>query len=38
MPALREPIKIAAFRKGMTVADIVRALLERQFPGEESGE
>ena len=35
-PTLRGRIKIAAFRQGMTVADMVRALLERQFPDEES--
>ena len=37
-PALRGRIKIAAFRRGMTVADMVRALLEREFPDEESRE
>ena len=37
-PALRGRIKIAAFRNGMTVADMVRALLEREFPDEESGQ
>jgi hypothetical protein len=36
-PALRGRIKIAAFRQGMTVADMVRAMLEREYPGEESG-
>ena len=35
-PALRGRIKIAAFRQGVTVADMVRALLEREFPDEES--
>ena len=34
-PALRGRIKIAAFRQGMTVADMVRALLEREFADEE---
>jgi len=33
-PELRARIKVAAFRRGMTVADAVRALLEREFPGE----
>jgi hypothetical protein len=36
-PALRGRIKIAAFRQGVTVAEAVRALLEREFPEEESG-
>ena len=36
-PALRGRIKIAAFRQGMTVADMLRALLEREFPDEDSG-
>ena len=35
-PTLRGRIKIAAFRQGVTVADMVRALLEREFPDEES--
>jgi hypothetical protein len=33
-PALRGRVKIAAFRQGVTVADMVRALLEREFPDE----
>jgi hypothetical protein len=36
-PALRGRIKIAAFRQGITVADAVRALLEREFPDNEGG-
>jgi hypothetical protein len=36
-PELRGRIKVAAFRRGMTVADMLRALLEREFPAEESG-
>ena len=31
-PDLRGRIKIAAFERGMTVADMLRALLEREFP------
>jgi hypothetical protein len=31
-PALRGRIKVAAFRKGLTVADVLRALLEQEFP------
>lgn len=31
-PALRGRIKIAAFQRGLTVADVIRALLEREFP------
>ena len=31
-PALRGRIKVAAFRQGITVADMLRALLEREFP------
>jgi hypothetical protein len=33
-PALRGRIKVAAFRRGLTVADILRALLAREFPDE----
>ena len=32
MPALRARIKIAAFSQGVTVAELLRALLEREFP------
>lgn len=35
-PALRGRIKIAAFRQGLTVADKIRELLEREFPDRES--
>ncbi len=35
-PALRGRIKIVAFRRGLTVADMLRELLAREFP--ESGE
>ncbi len=31
-PALRGRIKIAAFQRGITVADMLRALLAREFP------
>lgn len=31
-PALRGRIKIAAFQRGETVADMLRKLLEREFP------
>jgi hypothetical protein len=33
-PALRGKIKVAAFRRGLTVADMLRALLAREFPDE----
>jgi hypothetical protein len=31
-PELRGRIKVRAFQKGMTVAELLRALLEREFP------
>jgi hypothetical protein len=31
-PALRGRIKVTAFRRGVTVADMLRALLDREFP------
>lgn len=31
-PALRGRIKVIAFRRGMTAADMLRALLEREYP------
>jgi hypothetical protein len=31
-PDLRGRIKIVAFRRGVTVADLLRALLAREFP------
>lgn len=31
-PALRARIKISAFTRGVTVAELLRALLEREFP------
>ena len=33
-PALRGRIKIAAFQRGLTVADMLRALLGREFPAD----
>ncbi len=35
-PALRARIKVAAFTQGITVADMLRDLLERAFPGSTS--
>lgn len=32
--ALRGRIKIAAFQRGLTVADMLRALLDREFPAD----
>jgi len=31
-PALRGRIKVTAFRRGVTVADMLRTLLDREFP------
>ncbi|MBR0945509.1 hypothetical protein ABIF68_005599 [Bradyrhizobium japonicum] len=36
-PALRGRIKVAAFRRGVTVADMLRDLLVREFP-DDAGE
>jgi hypothetical protein len=36
-PALRGRIKIAAFQRGQTVADMLRALLAREFPDTDGG-
>ena len=33
-PAMRGRLKIIAFRRGQTVADLLRALLDAQFPDE----
>ena len=33
-PAMRARIKVSAFTQGVTVADLLRALLEREFPEE----
>lgn len=34
-PDLRGRIKIAAFQRGVTVADMLRELFEREFPNDE---
>lgn len=36
-PALRGRIKVTAFRRGETVADMLRGLLEREFPDDTGG-
>ena len=36
-PALRGRIKIAAFQRGITVADMLRDLLAREFPDTDGG-
>lgn len=36
-PALRGRIKIAAFQRGITVADMLRDLLARDFPPTDGG-
>jgi hypothetical protein len=36
-PELRGRIKVAAFRRAITVADMLRALLAREFPGDDGG-
>ncbi|WP_428610610.1 chromosome partitioning protein ParB [Sedimenticola sp.] len=35
-PGMRARIKVSAFTQGITVADMLRALLEREFPEERS--
>jgi len=35
---LRGRIKVTAFQRGLTVADMLRALLEREYAASESGE
>jgi hypothetical protein len=35
-PALRARIKVSAFTQGITVAEALRALLEREFPEKQS--
>ena len=37
-PALRGRIKLAAFKRDLTVADLLRTLLERAFPPEDDGQ
>jgi len=36
-PALRGRIKVAAFRRDQTVAEMLRALLDREFPMDGEG-
>jgi hypothetical protein len=36
-PGLRGRIKVAAFQRGTTVAEMLRDLLSRQFPGDVGG-
>lgn len=36
-PVLRARIKVTAFQRGQTVADMLRALLEREFPEDAGG-
>ena len=36
-PALRGRIRMAAFRQGVTMAELLRALLEREFPADRGG-
>jgi len=36
-PEQRGRIKVAAFRRGLTVADMLRALLAREFPENDGG-
>ncbi|RWQ37067.1 MAG: hypothetical protein EOS20_13395 [Mesorhizobium sp.] len=36
-PELRGRIKVAAFQRGTTVADMLRALLAREFPANDGG-
>lgn len=35
-PAMRARIKVAAFSQGLTVADMLRALLEERYPAAEA--
>ena len=34
-PALRRRLKFAALKRGLTVADMLRSLFEREFPNEQ---
>jgi len=36
-PDLRGRIRMAAFRRGVTMADMLRALLEREYPAKTGG-
>jgi hypothetical protein len=37
-PAMRGRIKVTAFRNGVTVAEMLRALLEREYPDQGGAE
>ncbi|WP_038378285.1 ribbon-helix-helix protein [Bradyrhizobium elkanii] len=37
-PTLRGRVKVAAFQRGVTVADMLRELLAREFPHSHTGE
>lgn len=37
-PQMRARIKVSAFKRGMTVAELLRELLDREFPADISGE
>lgn len=36
-PDLRRRVKLAALRRGLTMADLLRELLAREYPGEGGG-
>jgi len=36
-PGLRGRIRMTAFRQGVTMAELLRALLEREFPADRGG-
>jgi hypothetical protein len=36
-PELRGRIKVAAFQRGVTVAEMLREILDREFPGDARG-
>ena len=36
-PVLRGRIKVTAFQRGVTVAELLRALLEREYPDDTGG-
>jgi hypothetical protein len=36
-PEMRGRIRMAAFRKGVTMSDMLRALLEREYPADAGG-
>lgn len=37
-PELRGRIKVTAFRRGLTVADMLRALLDREYPADDGAD